>query len=571
MKKSIIIILSIAALTMEGCDVLDKYPLDKPSQETFYTNAQEINGGINACYKFLQESDEGSYVFPIVLDCMSDIGFPRQDNDFKTIAKGEQDDKNGTVGKTWKRAYQGIGRCNSMLQVIDEKSSLLTESEIKQFKGEALFLRAYYYTHLVTYFGDVPLILKPVVSVDEGLSVTRTPKDQVIDQIFADYEEAAQLLPATYSKAADKGRATSGTANAYKARAALYFAKWDVAATAAQAVISSGVYKLYPKYGDLFLPVGLWDPSNQEIILMKEYSSELNQYHSLPQYLLSRNVSGWACLVPSQSLIDSYQCIDGKNIAESPLFDKKAPFEHRDPRLKLSFVMPGDRFGDYRFESHVDSTTCYNYVTDSWVTNNDCYSVNQYTSYTGYYPRKYADMDYKDKRTQGDYPLILCRYAEVLLTYAEAKIEMNQIDQSVVDAINELRTAREDVKMPAFSLSDFANQNDARLKVRLERKIELAFEGFRFTDLRRWGWANIYGNRPVLGRPFKGAIAEWPDVSFDENGEPEYKGWQNYAPHPSTDYRIVENRLFTQGRDELWPIPESERNLNPGLAQNPGY
>ncbi|WP_255419849.1 RagB/SusD family nutrient uptake outer membrane protein [Parabacteroides sp. AF48-14] len=78
-------------------------------------------------------------------------------------------------------------------------------------------------------------------------------------------------------------------------------------------------------------------------------------------------------------------------------------------------------------------------------------------------------------------------------------------------------------------------------------------------------------NRPVLGRPFKGAIAEWPDVSFDENGEPEYKGWQNYAPHPSTDYRIVENRLFTQGRDELWPIPESERNLNPGLAQNPGY
>lgn len=78
MKKSIVITLSISALIMVGCDVLDKYPLDKPSQETFYTNALEINGGINACYKFLQETDEGSYVFPIVLDCMSDIGFPRQ-------------------------------------------------------------------------------------------------------------------------------------------------------------------------------------------------------------------------------------------------------------------------------------------------------------------------------------------------------------------------------------------------------------------------------------------------------------------------------------------------------------
>lgn len=571
MKKSIVATLSISALIMVGCDVLDKYPLDKPSQETFYTNVLEIEGGINACYKFLQETSEGSYVFPIVLDCMSDIGFPRQDNDFKTIAKGEQDDRTGTVGNTWKRAYQGIGRCNNMLKVIEEKASILSENEIKQFRGEALFLRAYYYARLVTYFGDVPLILKPVETVSEGLSVTRTSKDKVIEQIFADYDEAAQLLPATYSAATDKGRATSGTANAYKARAALYFGKWEIAAAAAKAVMSSGVYKLYPKYGSLFLPEGLWDPSNQEIIFMKEYISDLNQYHSLPQYLLSRNVGGWACLVPSQNLIDSYQCIDGKNIAESPLFDKKTPFENRDPRLKLSFVMPGERFGDYRFESHVDSTKCYNYATDSWVTNNDCYAINQYTSYTGYFPRKYAAMEYKDNRGQGDYPVILCRYGEVLLTYAEAKIELNQIDQSVVDAINELRTVRDDVKMATYSLSDFSDQNTARLKVRLERKIELAFEGFRFTDLRRWGWANIYGNRPVLGRPFKGALTDWPDVSFDENGEPQYVGWQSYEPHPSTDYRIVENRLFTPGRDELWPIPESERNLNPGLVQNPGY
>ena len=571
MKKSIILLLNIVALNLVGCDVLEKYPLDKPSQETFYTNATEINRGVNACYKFLLETTSNTYSFPIVLDCMSDIGFPRQDSDFKTIAKGEQDDKSGTIKDTWKRAYQGIGRCNNMLKVIEEKKSLLSEEQAKQFKGESLFLRAFYYTRLVTYFGDVPLIVKPVETVAEGMNVTRTPKEQVIDQILADYTEAAVLLPATYTKGADKGRASSGTANAYKARAALYFAKWEVAAQAAQAVISSGVYKLYPKYGDLFLAAGLWDPNNQEIILKKEYSSELNEYHQLPQYLLSRNVSGWACMVPSQSMIDSYPCTDGKNIVTSPLFNKKSPFENRDPRLKLSFVMPGDRFGDYIFEGHIDSTTCYNFATNTRVTNNDCYSINQYTSYTGYYPRKYADMSYKDNRTQGDYPVILCRYGEVLLIYAEAKVEMNQIDQSVLDALNQLRTVREDVKMPAYKLSDLADQNTARLKVRQERKIELAFEGFRFTDLRRWGWAKKYSNLPILGRPFKGAIAGWPAVSFDENGEPEYKGYQNYAPHPSTDYRVVENRLFTSNRDELWPIPESERNLNPGLVQNPGY
>ncbi|MDR1919313.1 MAG: RagB/SusD family nutrient uptake outer membrane protein [Tannerellaceae bacterium] len=570
MKKSVILLIPIILLA--SCsDVLDKYPLDKPSQETFYTNAAEISSGVVACYRFLRETDEGAYTFPIVLDCMADVAFPRQDNNYKTIARGEHDDKNTAIRDTWSRAYQGVGRCNTILQVLEEKASLLTDDQIRQYRGEALFLRAYYYARLVLYFGDVPLVLQPITAVSEAMEITRTPKDQVITQIMADYTEAASLLPLQYTAAAEIGRATQGMANAYKARAALYFGQWSVAAEAANAVIQSGIYQLYPQYGNLFLPAGLWDASNKEIILTQEFGGAINSYHALPQYLLSRNVVGWACLVPSQSMLDSYLCTDGKNIAESPLFDKSAPFENRDPRLKLSFVTPGDRFGDFRFDSHVDSTSCYNYVTDAWVTNNDCYTINQYTSYTGYYARKYADMDYKNRLGQGDYPIILCRYAEVLLTYAEAKIELNQIDQSVVDALNQLRTSREDVQMIPFSLSDLSDQQQARLKVRLERKVELAFEGFRYADIRRWGWAERYANRPILGRPFKGSFSDWPNVSFDENGEPEYKGYESYEPHPSTDYRIVENRMFTKNRDELWPIPERERNLNPNLVQNPGY
>jgi hypothetical protein len=180
-------------------------------------------------------------------------------------------------------------------------------------------------------------------------------------------------------------------------------------------------------------------------------------------------------------------------------------------------------------------------------------------------------MSYKLDQQKGDYPVILCRYAEILLIYAEAKIEMGQIDQSVLDALNEIRTAREDVKMPEYTLADFSDQHTARLKVRHERKIELAFEGFRFTDVRRWGWAERYCNRPILGRPFKGAYADWPNVVIDENGEPEYPGYEHYDPHPSTDYRIVENRLFIPNKHELWPVPESGRLLNPNLTQNPGY
>ncbi|MDR1456261.1 MAG: RagB/SusD family nutrient uptake outer membrane protein [Tannerella sp.] len=570
MKKSIIILITV--LLLGGCaDVLDKYPLDKPSQETFYTNAAEISRGVNACYRFLRETGEGSYTFPLVLDCMADVAFPRQDNNYKTIARGEHDDKNGAISETWSRAYQGIGRCNTMLKVIDEKASLLTDEQSRQYRGEALFLRAFYYARLVLHFGDVPLVLEPVTSTTEAMEITRTSKDQVITQVMADFTESVGLLPLQYTVSAEIGRATKGMANAYKARYALYFGQWNVAAEAANAVIQSGVYQLYPRYGALFLPDGLWDSSNKEVILKQEFSGAINSYHALPQYLLSRNVVGWACLVPSQSMLDSYLCTDGKNISESPLFNKNAPFENRDPRLKLSFVTPGDRFGDYRFDGHVDSLTCYNYVTGTYVTNNDCYTLNQYTSYTGYYPRKYAAMEYRSRLTQGDYPIILCRYGEVLLTYAEAKVELNQIDQSVIDVLNLLRQGREDVKMLPFTLNDLSDQHQARLKVRNERKIELAFEGFRYTDVRRWGWAERYCNRPILGRPFKGAFADWPNVSFDENGEPEYSGYQSYEPHPSTDYRIVENRLFTGNRDELWPIPERERNLNPNLVQNPGY
>jgi hypothetical protein len=571
MKKYIIIVLNISVLVLSGCsDVLEKYPLDKPSQETFYTTATEITRGVNACYVFFRETGTNSYTYPIVLDCMADNGFPRQDTDAKTIAMGNHDDRTGEIVNTWKRAYQGIGYCNTMLKVIEEKSSLLTEDRIRQFKGEALFLRAYYYGRLVLYFGDVPLLIEPAESIAEAREITRTPKDRVIQQIMNDFTEAAELLTDEYSAAADKYRATKGTANAYKARYALYFGLWDVAVQAAQAVISSGKYALYPSYGDLFVTAGMWDANNREIIYLQEFSASISSLHSLAQYMQTRNANGYAAVVPSQSLIDSYHCIDDRNISESPLFDKAHPFENRDPRLRLSFVVPGDPFGDYRFDGHADSALCYQYSTGQMVTNKDCYTYSPYTSYTGYNSRKFSDEGYSNKNTQCDYPIILCRYAEVLLTYAEAKIELNRIDQSVVDALNHLRQDREDVKMPPFTLESLGSQQQARLKVRHERKIELAFEGFRYTDLRRWEWASTYANRPLMGRPFKGGYSDWPDVRFDENGEPVYD-YNSYEPHPSTDYRIVENRMFTPNKHELWPIPESERLLNSGLTQNPGY
>ena len=571
MKKYIVYIVCASLLFIfGGCDVLDKYPLDKPNQDTFWNNASEINGGIVGCYRFLIAQPSVEYLFPIAPDLMTDIGFPRQESDWKKVAQGQHDSNLHSIREVWHYAYQGVGRCNLMLEIIEKKSAVLSPGQYKQYRGECLFLRGFYYSRLISFFGDVPLILKPIESESEASKFVRESKDVVLQQILKDFTDAATLLEEQYVDPLCLGRATRGTANAYKARIALYNKKWEVAAEAAEAVISSEIYKLYPKYGDLFLVSGLTDANNKEVILKAEFSAEIPLYHKLPLHMQSRNLNGYSTMVPTQNLIDSYHCIDGKNIAESPLFNKKKPFENRDPRLRLGFVVPGDRYGDFIFESHVDSTSCWSYAENGKVTNKDCYSFSPYTSYTGYCTRKFSDPSYAEKNEKGDYPLILCRYAEVLLTYAEAKIETNDIDKSVVDALNEVRNGRDDVKMPALSLSDLSDQSKARVIVRHERKVELAFEGFRYFDIRRWDGFWKYANRPVMGRPFKGKFEDWPNVTFDENDEPVYD-YDAYMPHPSSDYRLVENRTFVQQKHELWPIPQRERNVSPQLTQNPGF
>jgi hypothetical protein len=334
--------------------------------------------------------------------------------------------------------------------------------------------------------------------------------------------------------------------------------------------MSSRLYSLYPSYGNLFLAEGLTDPANKEIIFKAEFSSEIPLYHKLPIHFQSRNLNGFATLVPTQNLIDSYHCTDGLNIEDSPLFDKANPFENRDPRLKLGMVTPGSRYGDYIFQSHIDSTQCWSFAEMKMVTNKDCYAYTQYTSFTGYHTRKYSDPAYSTLNEKADYPIILCRYGEVLLIYAEAKIEADDIDQSVVTTLNQIRNGRSDVKMPALELSDLPDRETARKVLRHERKVELAFEGFRYFDLRRWDGYWKYANIPVMGRPFRGIYEDWPDVTFDENDEPVYD-YDNYTPHPSSDYRLVENRVFVQNKHELLPVPQRERNVSSQLTQNPGY
>lgn len=162
---------------------------------------------------------------------------------------------------------------------------------------------------------------------------------------------------------------------------------------------------------------------------------------------------------------------------------------------------------------------------------------------------------------------MLCRYAEVLLIYAEAKIELNQIDADCLAAINLVR-GRSDVNMPL--VTGGLSQSQMRNLVRYERKIELGNENLRWDDLLRWKRAETIMTRPIFGRPLLGEYSVYPAVTFDSFGDPMCDE-TNYVGSPSTDYRVLIRTNFNKNRDYLWPISETEFNLNPGLKQNPGW
>lgn len=552
--KHTYIILTIIVLLFASCeDYLDKKPLDSPSDVTFLQNESELKMAVTSCYNSM-------WFHPIVvpymldLDLVSDIGWNRTASDLQSLGKGVTSSDNSYTAKYWSNFYRGISRCNYILAKAPELSSKVSADKYNQLIAEVRFLRAYYYSLLNELFGGVPLVTKPV-ELSES-QIPRSTKDQVTDFILSELDEAAKYLLVTAS-GTDKGKATKGTALALKSRIALYNGRWSVAAQAAKDVMDMKLYSLYNNYGNLFFYIGkdaseiLWAVQYKKGIMTTAMSTEI----------YSRMALGNSNRIPVQSLVDSYECIDGLSIDKSPLFDPTKPFNKRDPRLGFTVVLPQSLFINYIFETNKDSliTWDYKFTPPKRVPNTD--ATHAYATFSGYLIRKYADIADKDDRNNCAIPYILFRYAEVFLNYAEAKIEANQIDQSVYDAINTVRT-RPSVNMPPIALGK--TQSELRSIIRKERKYELSLEGIRLFDIRRWNIADKVMAGNLLGRIPRGYLSSAPAI--DENGTPDYSSVAN-----KNQMRVMEVRLFNKDKDYLWPIPRLEREINKALEQNPNY
>lgn len=604
------IIFTTTIMSFSCSKYLDKVPLESPSNVNFYSSGDEILMAVNACYSYVTYVNYKGSSWPdlpdiFYRDYVTDIAATRLVITlWQDFLKGQLTSSSLLTSSSWSWNYTGIGRVNALLDGMVKAEKNTNIDLFNRIKSEARVIRAICYLNLINDYGDVPFFDK-LIDMDKALEIGRTSKREIVEFIYNELDESASYLPLSYG-GSDRGRITRGAAHAIKARAALYNKDYNIAKQAAKTVIDLNIYKLHPSYRNLFTYAGEY---SQEIILDYQYSNggRVHNYHG---FNAPRNSGGQSQAFPTEDLVASFECVDGLPIDESPLYKPNNPFANRDPRLFGAIILPrvwdgttvdsyGTVFNGFEYMSSKEKLyssdgtimqeslselekTVLDTKTNTIKTNQEV--TNPYSSFTGYCIYKYMDAANMAAPSAANNNFILCRFAEILLTYAEASIELNEIDQSVLDALNMVRaraygntsisgaTNIDAVNYPKiYSL----NQSELRKIIRRERKVELCFEGFRLDDLKRWGLLSKALNKRITnGRPENYSKLSSLDIpEIDDDG-------LVILPYANQRYGLTNEvrklRFWEQLGDipesyNLLPIPLDQIQLNSNLTQNPGY
>jgi starch-binding outer membrane protein, SusD/RagB family len=459
MKKYIYILtIPLLVFIIWSCDdnYLETIATDQYNEDNWWQTEAQAISTLNGCYAILLDPQIGGHEnlreenitpnsFSRGGDSPLDVGAHNAGNYDRFLLK-------------WNANYMGVGRTNYFLANIEKVD--MGEDLKKRLTGEALFLRAFFYSNLVKYFGGVPMITDAPDFANQS-NLPRNTREEVVTQILTDLDNAATVLPLTYT-GSSIGRATKGAALALKSRVLLYEGRWSEAATAAKQVMDLKQYSLFADYRNLFLPA---NENNAEIIFDVQYK--------IPEFSI-----GWDNLIenqvniaPTPDLVNSYLMKDGLPTNLSPLYDPANPYENRDPRLHETVIVPG-----YQFRGLITPETKYY---------NTGFGSKKYTSYPD-------DVEVPDI-LQSELNYIVLRYADVLLMYAEAQNEATGPDASIYAALNLVRSR---AGMP--DVTSGLSKEELRQIIRLERRIELAIEGLYYHDIRRWRTAEQVMNTDVL-------------------------------------------------------------------------
>lgn len=457
----------------------------------------------------------------------------------------------------WDRYFAGIAKCCTLLENsnhinldisrLDPAKRVEYENnlkDIRMWRAEAHFLRAYFNFELLKRYGPIPII-KSTLDINKDYSDTPRPTmKEVVEFIANDCDMAADSLELTPWRNMNDafGRATKGAALALKSRLLLYAASplyvdfgdideankpsdatlWKAAADAAKAVIDLNQYELAPAYDDLFKN----DFQNKEYIFVRRYPSNSNFEKS--NFPVSYGGKGGTN--PSQNLIDDYEMLDGTAFDWSDPVKAAHPFENRDERLLATVLMNGVLFKGKRIATYPGGADAM---------------PNPNATKTGYYLRKFLNENVNIQTGGGSdgHVVPLFRLAEIYLNYAEA---LNEYDPTNPDIAVYLNKIRGRVSLP--DVPSGLTQEQMRTLIHHERRVELAFEEHRFWDVRRWKVASS-----TLGAPVKGV-----KITQDDAGNFTYSPVQ------------VEQRVF-QPKMYWYPIPQSEVLKLHHWEQNKGW
>lgn len=544
MKRHILYPLLATTLLFGACskDFLDRTPVNKVPEEEFWRTENDVKLAVNAIYGKLSDGmyDDGA----------SDLVHAQYpwESASTAISSGSL---GADIDAGW--SYIPIRTCNYFLENVDK--AVMDETLKERYKAEVRFIRAYLYIPMVEKFGDIPLVTK--VLTKEESNVPRVAKKEVLDFLFKELQEVSAKLPASYSS--EKGRITKGAALALQSRLYLMENNWEQAARTAKEVMGLG-YALfqagveselnkkdnYAQFVDfenaddekkfrlgLRSYEGIFQVENEgnsEVILDRQYirvaQSQLNN-----TLLGEGAVGGWSSLTPTQNLVDLYVNfktgesikpvsaeVRAANYGKADKADFVKEFKNRDPRFYASIL----------FE-----TAPWNALTKEGGYKFTWSSGKSNMSITGYNFRKLVDPTSNRDQIDSYANVILIRYAEVLLNYAEAQNEKSGPDATVFDALDQLRVR---AGLPKVDRGAYGSQSKLRELIRNERAVELVLEGVRYYDIRRWKTApdvmkNIYDVKNGLAQE-----------------------------------RIWNDRLY------LMPVPQSQIDLSYGvLKQNTGY
>lgn len=598
-------IMGAVALSMTACNdsFLDRTPTNDLNDNAFWNTTSDLETYCNGIYN--EAASNGTYRFmigfhsdaysvkvtgPYSMEAMSD-NFATMDGSqtwASAVAAGIENQPSGNPSyASW--TWNLLRRINVFMANYDRVQT--DESAKLPYVGEALFFRAWFYLYMVQNYGDVPLVTIPLETNSPELYGERTPRKEVMAQVLKDINDACTYLPAEEWGA---NRLTRGAALALKARIGLYegtYRKYhklgdeaeflNACVEACEQLMKMG-YEIYDTgnpnkdYTTLFTTDDL--SSNKEVIFYRKYAAGLKR-HRMCGYTVNLRNGG------TKDFVDDYLCLDADGVARpvalSHDYSNDTPeqeFANRDPRLSQTFLAPGNDAAKALFED--GNLGKFTFPRLGNMTN--------WPTLTGYHAIKYyiREQDKKGFNEEThDYPLF--RYAEVLLNYAEAKAELGQCTQDVLDET--INVLRDRVDMPHLTVNPEMDPKYAKygldallIEIRRERRVELSFEYLRYQDLMRWAWGDKLKER-VLGMRLEDSAFSDPryDGNITKAGSPNAgknpvyvfvaeDGKQYIDAYGGTNY-AVERRSFDPAKDYLRPIPSSAIAANPALGQNPGW